>query len=349
MTADSRYRARAVTGAQYLLGALALAWVVTQVDWARALALVGGVSLGTAAALVAVSTVGLATSLYMWQVLLDRVEPTGYRDAAGTGLVVLFVNQLLPSRLSGRAVAPFVVRERTGMGYADAVAVSGVHTGLYAVLYGATALVGVALAFGRVPSALALVLLLSTGLYVAAGGLVLLAGAHMRSVDRVAGLLAGAGRRVPVVGDRLAALSGSLPAFTESSSATFRDLLGAPAALGPYAVGFVVTVLAVPGLRVWLLFRSLGVGFEPLVALPLYLVAAYSVTLLPLTPGSVGVTEATATAVFTALGAPAAAVVPVVFLDRLLGSYLPALVGWYPSLRVDFGDLAAGPSAGTGD
>ncbi|WP_459191905.1 lysylphosphatidylglycerol synthase transmembrane domain-containing protein [Halosimplex sp. J119] len=340
-------RARAVRLLQYLVGALALVWVVRQVEWDRALSLLADVSAGTAAALVAVSAVGLAGSLYMWHVLLDSAWPTRFRDASQTGLVVLFVNQLLPSRLSGRAVAPLVAHDRTGIPYSDAIAVSGVHTGVYALLYGVTALVGVGISVGRLPSGLLVVLLLSTGLYLAAGTVVLLAGAHMRVVNRVVGAIEAVARRIPIIGNRLGALTGKIPEFTDASTAAFRRLLTDPAAIGQYVAGYALTVLVVPGLRVWLLFESLGVGFEPLVALPLYLVAAYSVTLLPLTPGSVGVSEASATAVFVALGVPAAAVVPVVFVDRLLGSYLPALAGWYPSLRIDFADLAA--DAPTGD
>ncbi|WP_436926635.1 lysylphosphatidylglycerol synthase transmembrane domain-containing protein [Halosimplex amylolyticum] len=343
---DSGRRARAVRAVQYLVGALALAWVVRQVEWERALSLLADVSAGTAVALVAVSAVGLVVSLYMWHVLLDSAAPTRFRDAVQTGLVVLFVNQLLPSRLSGRAVAPFVAHDRTGMPYAEAIAVSGVHTGLYAVLYGATALVGVAIGLGALPTALVLVLLLSTGLYLAAGTLVLLAGAHMRALNRVTGAIDAVARRVPVVGGRLGGLTEKIPEFTADSAAAFRALLSSPSAVAPYVAGYVVTVLVVPGVRIWLLFGSLGVSFEPLVALPLYLVAAYSVTLLPLTPGSIGVSEASATAVFVALGLPVEAVVPVVFLDRLLGSYLPALAGWYPSLRIDFSDLAANAPTG---
>lgn len=335
-----------VTAAQYLLGVLALAWVVRQVEWDRAVSLLADVSPATAVALVAVSVAGLATSLYMWHVLLDSVAPTRFRGAAETGLVVLFVNQLLPSRLSGRAVAPFVAHERTGMDYSDAIAVTSVHTGLYALFYGLTALVGVAVGVGALPAGLLLVLLLATALYVAAGSLVLLAGVHLETVNRVADWLDALARRVPVLGGRLPAMADRLPAFTASASATVRELLTRPTAILPYLAGFVVTVLLVPGLRVWLLFESLGVGIEPAVLLPVYLVTAYSVTLLPLTPGSIGVTEASATAVFVALGVPPAAVVPVVFLDRLLGSYLPALVGWYPSLRVDFSELTSNSPTG---
>ncbi len=67
-----------------------------------------------------------------------------------------------------------------------------------------------------------------------------------------------------------------------------------------YAVGWAVDLVLAPGVRVGLLLGSFGVAFEPLVALPLYLLVAYTVTLLPLTPGGIGIAEATATAVFVA-------------------------------------------------
>ena len=338
---NAKHRAWLFRATQYLFGAIALAWVLGQVEWERTLSLFADVSLGTAVALVAVSGVGLLTALAMWHVLLDSVQDTRFRAAADTGLVVLFVNHLLPSRLSGRAVAPFVVHHRTGMAYSGAVAVSGVHTGLYALLYGVVALLGLVLGAGQLPLGLTLVLVLSTALYAAAGTLVLLAGVHLGAVERIAGGLETIARRIPVVGDRLSVLAGKLPEFSAASADTFRALLNDPVTIVAYAAGFVIAQLVVPGLRVWLIFESLGIGFEPALSLPIYLVMAYSVTLLPLTPGGIGVTEATATAVFVALGVPSAAVVTAVFADRLLGAYLPALVGWYPSLKMDLSELVA--------
>jgi uncharacterized protein (TIRG00374 family) len=340
---DDTQRAWLVRGTQYLLGAIAFVWVLRQIEWERAASLLSDVSLGTAAALVVVSAIGLLAALWMWHVLLDSVQDTHFRAAADTGLIVRFINNLLPSRLSGRAVAPYVVHNRTGMAYSGAVAVAGVHTGLYALLYGFVALVGLVLGAGRLSLALALVLVLSTALYAAAGTAVLLAGIHLGTVERIAGALETVASRVPVIGDRLSALTGKLPAFSAASADTFCALLGDPTAVLSYAAGFVLARLVAPGLRVWLVFEGLGIGFEPALFLPIYLVMAYSVTLLPLTPGGVGVTEATATAVFVALGVPETVVVPAVFIDRLLGTYLPALVGWYPSLRIDLSDLVKSP------
>jgi uncharacterized protein (TIRG00374 family) len=325
---------------KYGIGVLALGWMLRQVTLGQVVTLLRGIESATLLAVVAVTGVGLAARFYTWHVLCNRFRRTEFAAAASTDLIVNFVNQLLPSRLSGRAIAPFVVREESGMTYPGAVAVAGVHTGLYAVLYGAVSVVGFVLAYRQFAPALALVLLLSTALYVGAGAVVLFAGTRLDAMSTIVARLA-AIERVPIVGGRLAELVEKLPAFAGTSAESFDELASDPGILVRYAAGWVGALVLAPGLRMWLLLTALGASFEPAVLLPVYLVMAYSVTLLPLTPGGIGVTEATATAVFVALGVPGSVIVPVVFLDRFLGVYLPALVGWYPSLRMDFSALAA--------
>ena len=333
------YRGLAVTALQWTVALAALAWLLTGVDLAEVARLLGGVGPGTLLALAAVTAVGLMARFETWRAVLAPVRPVGVRTSGGLDLVVNFVNQLLPSRLSGRLAAPFVIRSRTGMAYADATAVSGVHTGIYAVLYGATAAAGLALAVGRLSPGLLAVLALSTGLYLAAGAVVLAGGANLPLLDWVLGAVAGGLRRVPRVGPVLAERLPDVGSFTSDSAATFRELSADPGVWLRYAAGWVVALVVAPGLRVWLLRGSFGAGFEPAVFLPLYLVTAYSVTLLPVSPGGIGVTEATATAVFVALGVPGSVIVPVIFVDRVLGVYLPALAGWYPSLGLDLSAL----------
>lgn len=324
---------------KYGIGVLALGWLLRQITFEQVVTLLRGIEPVTILMVATVTGIGLAARFYTWHVLCNRFRRTEFVAAASTDLIVNFVNQLLPSRLSGRAIAPFVVREESGMTYPGAVAVAGVHTGLYAVLYGTVSLVGFALAYRQLSPALALVLLLSTALYVGAGAVVLVAGARLDAMDTIVARLA-AIERVPIVGSLLAGLVAKLPAFAEASAESFDELTSDPGILVRYAAGWVGAMVLAPGLRVWLLLTALGANFEPAVLLPIYLVMAYSVTLLPLTPGGIGVTEATATAVFVTLGVPSSVIVPVVFLDRFLGVYLPALVGWYPSLRMDFSALA---------
>ena len=337
----SSRRGLLVSVVQYVVGLLALAWLLGQVDLARLGELLGSVEPSTIVALLVVTGVGLLARFYTWHVLIERVSGAGFLTSAGVDLAVNFVNQLLPSRLSGRAAAPLVLRGHTGMGYAPAVAVAGAHTGLYAVLYAVGALAGLLLGVGRFSTGLLALLALSTGLYLLAGAFVLLAGTNMTAANRAVGALGALLARIPAVGERLADRVRSAPGFTEASSDWFRRLATDPTVVLPYAAGFGVAMVLAPGLRVWFLLTSLGTGFSPALALPLYLLVAYSVTLLPLTPGGIGVSEATATAVFVALGVPAEVIVPVVFVDRLLGVYLPALAGWYPSARLDVAGLVA--------
>ena len=98
-------------------------------------------------------------------------------------------------------------------------------------------------------------------------------------------------------------------------------------------------MIVVPGVRTWLLLNAAGVEFSPPVLLPVALVTAYAVTLLPLTPGGVGVAEASATLVLAALGIPASVAAPTILIDRFLGVYLPAFAGWVPAMRLDISSV----------
>lgn len=333
-------RGIAVTLLQYAVGLAALGWLVTQVDLANVFDLLGTLDAATVLLVLVVSVAGLLARFYTWYVVSRPFGDVRYREAASADLIVKFVNQLLPSRLSGRVAAPFVIRSQTGISYADATATAGVHTGIYAVYYGVVALAGIGFVVGRLPWGLLALVGLSTALYVAAGGFVLLAGMNLELLDRVIEGIAGLVARVPRVGGRLAERLRNVTAFTTDSTASFRELTTDPRIWVQYGAGWLGALVLAPGLRVLLLLGGFGVSFEPAVLLPLVLVAAYSVTLLPLTPGGVGVTEATATAVFVALGVPGDVIVPVILIDRFLGTYLPAVAGWYPSLKLDASSLA---------
>ncbi|WP_136715844.1 lysylphosphatidylglycerol synthase transmembrane domain-containing protein [Halorientalis salina] len=333
-------RGVAVTAAKVAIAVAAFAWLVGQIDVERALGALGGLQPGPIAALFAVSIAGLFARFYTWQVTIAPVQRVSVRTAGSIALIVNFVNQLLPSRLSGRLAAPFVLRSQTGMAYTDAAAVSGVHTGIYALLYGLVSLVGVAASYGQLPFGLVVVVGLSTGLYLAAGVFVLAVGTNLQFLDPLLAVLTRVVARVPRVGERAAERIRDLSSGTDASAATFRDLATNPRVWLGYAAGWAVTLVLAPGVRVFLLLASFGVAFEPVVLLPLYLVTAYSVTLLPLTPGGIGVTEATATAVFVALGVPAEVIVPIVLVDRVFGIYLPAVMGWYPSTRLDLAAMS---------
>jgi len=191
----------AVSVLQYGVGIAALAFLLSQVDVGAVSARLRATDPAVLVAVVLVTVGGVLARFDTWRAVVAPFARIRLLTAGRVDLAVNFVNQLLPSRLSGRVAAPFILRAETGMDYGDATAAAGAHTGIYAVCYGLTSLVGVALVAGRVSTGLVLLLLLSTGLYLVAGVVVLLAGMNLTVLDRlVAGLAFG------IVGILLAAV-----------------------------------------------------------------------------------------------------------------------------------------------
>lgn len=332
-------RSHFITVVKYGLGVGALAWVVSTADLSRALGVIGRLSVLTLGLVVAVSVVSVLARVATWCVLVAYFTDVDVRGMVMADLVIKFVNSLFPSRVSGRSIAPLALRHFTDLEWNGAMAVTVAHTGLYAVLYGTVTLVGLAVDVGTYGPGLTAVILLSVGAYLAVGCAVVLAGWRLDLFDRFVGRLAGIIAQFPA-GDKLRnPLNGFRSKLLEGSDEQFQLLVRNRKAIGLFVLTWLVALMLLPAIRLWILLSATGVtGLDPLY-LPLYVVVAYSVTILPLTPGGIGIAEATAVAVFVALGVPEAAIVSVVFLDRVFGVYLPSLVGWAPLVRTDFSAL----------
>lgn len=335
----SERRKRLLTLLQWGVMVAALWYVARGVSWRRSADLLAGVDPWILLAVVGVTVLQVLSQFSQWAVLLGAVTTTPLSTVVRIDLVIKFINHVIPSKVSGHSIAPLVVRHYTDATWADAVTVSGMKTGLYAALYGLVAFLGLVLFFDRLSGALAVVILLSTLLYAVVGVLVLLAGRRLELAGRLFALLEGLVGRVPRIGERLAGLVGKLPSFTEESAARFRAVSSRPTVVVPYALAWAGSLLVFPGIRVALLLTGLGGSFSPLIALPVVLVMAYSVTVLPLTPGGIGVAEASATFVFVSLGVSEELAVAVVLVDRVFGVYLPALVGAVPMGDIDLSTL----------
>ena len=336
-----RWRGRPVTALQWSVVLVVFWYVARDVSWRETATLLAGVDPWILVAVAAVTLLQFGTQFAQWWLLLNAVVPTPLSTVVRIDLVVKFINHVIPSKVSGHSIAPLVVKHYTDAEWADAVTVSGLKTGLYATLYGLVALVGLALFVRRLPGAVAVVILLSTLLYAVVGLLVVLAGRRLELAGRLFGRLETLVARVPKLGDGLAGLVGKLPSFTAESAAVFRAVSSRPGVLLPYALAWAGTLMILPGARVALLLAGLGGSFTPLALLPVVLVMAYSVTVLPLTPGGVGVAEASATLVFVALGVSEELAIAVVLVDRVFGVYLPALVGAVPMGDLDLATLVS--------
>jgi uncharacterized protein (TIRG00374 family) len=325
---------------QYVVGLGAFLWVASQADWTTVGNVVRSANVGILVAIMGLTLTEFGGRFFVWHLLLNRVKRTSFRSAGSIDLVIMFINHLLPSRLSGRAVAPVVIRHYTRMKWSEAVALAGVHTGIHAILYGMGAAVGILFLSQLLNIGLLLVISLSTLLYVGAGTVILVSGYQITLVDRFIDWLQPYVAKLPAVGDRLAELTDKAPEFTGDSARVFKSVTGDPVLWVLYTCGWLVKIMLAPTLRVWLLLGIFGVQFSNPLLLPFVIVAAYSITLFPITPGGIGVAEATATIVFVALGVPEGIASSVIILDRFFGVYIEAMIGWLPVMNVDLDELA---------
>lgn len=335
---DTRLRSYLTTGLRYGLGLGILWWVVQQADWSGVGRLLGLATVPTLLLVIVASVIGLLARFYTWKAFLSSVGRVSLGDAARVDLTTNFVNQLLPSRVSGRAVSPLVITRLTDMTFGEAVGVSGMHTGMFALVYGVIALGGVTATADRISTPVLLLIATTTAIYLLLGSIILIAGTRLETFESVLNCGMDLLGRVPLIGGRMRALGQKVPQFTAESSETFRKVSGDQAALAEFTGAWVIALPLTATVRVGILFAMLGVTWPSPIVLPFVIVAAYSVTLLPLTPGGIGVTETTATLVFVSLGIPASVAAPVVLVDRVFGVYLPAILGWYPSIQLDIRD-----------
>jgi uncharacterized protein (TIRG00374 family) len=337
---DTR-KQRLITALQWGVTIAAVWYVAREVSWRETLTLLTGVEAWILLAIAVVTLLQFGMQFSQWWILLNALAPTSVLTVIRIDLVIKFINHIIPSKVSGHSIAPLVVRQYTATAWSDAVTVSGLKTGLYAICYGVTAFCGLVLFGRRLPGGLAVVILLSSAMYAVVGLLVLLAGRRLELTGVLFARLERIVTRVPRFGNRLAGIVGKLPSFTEESATVFRDLSSRPRVVIPYAFAWIGSLLLFPGLRVALLLTGLGGSFTPLWLLPVVLVLAYSVTVLPLTPGGVGVAEASATLVFVSLGVSEEIAIAVVLVDRVFSVYLPALTGSVPMADLDLATLVS--------
>jgi uncharacterized protein (TIRG00374 family) len=278
----------------------------------------------------------------MWFALLNVFHRTSLWTAIRIDLITKYVNYLTPSRAVGVMVTPLLFRHYTDHDWTEAITVAGFQMGLYALLYGTVVLVGLVILYRQLPAALLILVVLSALLYFFVAASITVGGSQLTTFVSLGNRAVAAVSFSKYARKLTSIVRSQIPSFSSDSTEIFRRIATDPSAVFQYSAAWVSTILVLRSIRVWLLLVAFGVDFQPLVLLPVVLVTAYSVTVLPLTPGGIGVAEASATIVLVALGVPNDVAVPVVFLDRFLGVYLTVLIAWYPMLDVDLATIGIG-------
>lgn len=323
---------------RYTIAAGALAWVVTTLDWRRSLVLMLDIPLPILGGILSVSILAFISRAWLWVSLLNHFGEVSISDVLQADLVVKFVNSFFPSRFSGQSIAPVALRHFTGMEWANVTAVVVANTALYAVFYGVFSLIGLVILFPAFPIELVAFVALSVSLYLAVGVVLFAGGWNLQVVKHFLEWVTPYFDYVPFFGNYMIAIVTSVTSGMDESAEGFRAIVRDTNAVLGFAGSLLLTLGVLNGVRVYLLIVGMGGSPETPWLLPLYVVTAYAVTILPLSPGGIGVTEATSILVFSSIGYPTEVIVPAVFLDRILGAYLPALAGWYPTASIDIGE-----------
>ena len=178
MSSDRRRQLLKVV--RYVLSVAALAWIIQQAAWGRVVNMISEMNHAAVAVILALTVLGVLSQFAMWHILLNALRRTPFSTAARTTLAVNFVNHVTPSRVSGRSLAPVVLRQYTGYDWSELVPVAGFHTALYAVLNGAVALFGLAVFASSLSKGLLAAVGVSTALYLVVGPLILLMGTRLK-------------------------------------------------------------------------------------------------------------------------------------------------------------------------
>jgi len=258
---------------------------------------------------------------WSWRLLFSVRGDMSWKGGIVGSLIVLFTGTFSPGRLSARVSAPFVfyaVEDGRDLGFSTSVVY--LHTATYLAAYGLVASLGLVLLWSTEISASIFLLSIPVGVYLLAG-VGLLAGARWVAART------DAGEEAPAFPGPLSSILSGWEEVLRDQARHLKRLTARKKTLLGVLVLSAVSVSILPGLRLYVLLRGAGWSYSPWMLMFL-LPALYSVTILPISLGGIGLAEGSAVGVLTLLGMAPSLAVPVVLVDRVLAVYLPALLGW---------------------
>ncbi len=235
------------------------------------------------------------------QLLYEEYEQVSFLPIFKVDTIDFIVNSFLPTRLGTLATTPLMLNKYTGIKLRRAFIIKGVQLQMIAAINGIVAMVGLVVLFDYLGRNVALILLLSATVYL--------------SIPIAAFVLT----RVNLPQFVLDRAPEMLSTTTELQyDALTRNKFESAALL---FVSFVV----LSGVRFGIIGASLGVDL-PLLLYFLIPTLVYSVTILPVSIGGIGITEVTGTTVLVTLGVQPSIATSVVVLDRIFAAYLPLVL-----------------------
>lgn len=225
-------------------------------------------------------------------------------------LSLIAINTVVPMK-AGRIGAPVLLKKIIpDINKERSIGATFFATIIYTFLYGVFTILGVFLI--GLPSSILPAAILASGLYIGASLLMIQLGSN--------------GMSHPWIEKLIQFLPNKLKFEGKSVEKNLKEIATVENT-GFYSFFWILSFLPVQGLRLYLIFASLGYTFSNPLILLLLPVLAYSVTVIPISLGGVGLAEFSAYSIFVFMGVPSSIAISVAFLDRFITAYLPAMVG----------------------
>jgi len=275
-----------------------------------------------------------------WKILFEPDDSLSVVQATVGQLIVNFAGTLMPGRFSSRLAAPFVFSGiASSTQIARATAVTYVHTILYLIGFGVSATGGFIVLSWMYSTLYTPLLLVPIGLFLGVGGVGFIL-PFLTRPDEPFSPLPQYCRPEFIVSHPMYQ---EFVDFLKRNINHIRDEFRRHQSTAAATLLLIASFTIFSGLRMSCLFYAYDVSpriFELMVIVP----TAYSVDILPISFGGIGVAEGSAISLLALMGYDAAAIAPIVFMDRMLMAYLPALFGWgfFGYYDIDYGENSDG-------
>ncbi|PTD94223.1 hypothetical protein C9439_04025 [archaeon SCG-AAA382B04] len=259
-----------------------------------------------------------------WKILIEKFNDVSMKKSLKIGLIVPFIGQILPARVSRVLGTPLVLKKKikkTTNSIATAVTIT--NTILYSITYALICLLGVLLLRDKLPIWLLTLLVFSGLIYLVPYSLYKLGDNYRGNLDYFLDLINYLVGLIPFIKIDIKEKASDFVDKTLSKSSI---LLEDKKIVFEFILVFIFSLSILTGLRVWFLLK----GMEASINIFILFFAptmAYSISIIPITPGGIGIAELTAIFVFVSLGIPKDIAGSVILLDRIFSFYLPSLIG----------------------
>lgn len=297
------------TAAKIVVSVTILVYLLSWIPTKRVISIIYDLSITALVGMTLLLTLEVLISTASIYILANYYTDIDYIETFKLDSMNFIANTFIPTKLGSMISMPILFDRYTSATKGEGAVIQTTQLVLMTTITGITAGVGWLLFHGLLPERMSLVLAVSTILYVGFP-MAIACGYALSGIQTVRNFL---DERLPI------------ETISQGVRIDSSRLLISAACV-------VITKVLIAGGRMWVLAAEFDVELG-LIAILFVPALMYSVTVLPISLGGIGVAEASGTVVLTALGVPVDIAAAFVIIDRVFVMYLP-VVGFYIYINI---------------